>query len=130
MLEDDVRRNQELVYLAIALWLQRPPQDNKRNTARRTARSVAQRKPLQQPPPQGKATSILQVNIDGWRGKNTVLNKILDELKPEVVVLQETKLKKKTEVPKVPNYTAITDERKVHRTQASKLPQGDRSTTR
>ena len=100
-----------------------PPQDNKPNTARRTADRVAQLKPRQQPPTQGKAASILQVNIDGWRGKNTVLNKILDELKPVVVVLQETKLKKKTEAPKVPNYTAITEERKVHRTQASELPQ-------
>ena len=67
---------------------------------------------------------ILQINVDGWRGKQTVLNKLLNEFNPEAVVLQEKKIKNESEASKVRNYTAITAERSVRRTDAQERAQG------
>ena len=71
------------------------------------------------------AVPFLQLNIDGWNGKSKILNKLLDNTKPLLVILQETKFSS-PETPNFPGYTPLHRLRKVSRKASSRPnPQGD-----
>ena len=71
-------RNQHLVQMAMALRV------HTKNTPNCYAHSYLYRDQEQRCP-------FLQLNIDGWKGKSKILNKLLDDTKPLVVILQETR---------------------------------------
>ena len=73
--------------------------------------------------PVPRCLKILQLNIDGWRGKVTSLNEFLDEKKIDVALLQETKLMSSTADPSANGWKVHRAERTVHLVQ-NEQPQG------
>ena len=73
--------------------------------------------------PVPRCLKILQLNIDGWRGKVTSLNEFLDEKKIDVALLQETKLMSSTAGPIANGWKVHRAERTVHLAQ-NEQPQG------
>ena len=70
-------------------------------------------------------SKIVQLNVDGWRGKDVVVKQLLGELEADVLVIQETKLTPDAVCPLGKNWTTFRRERTVHRTQNAKFrPQG------
>ena len=66
---------------------------------------------------------IMQLNIAGWRGKATALNKLLDDLKIDAAVIQETKITAKDPSPNTNGWTTLRADRTIHRT-PGEHPQG------
>ena len=90
--------------------LPRPPQPPQPPIAR-----------TQKPRNQGnlhKPAKILQLNIDGWRGKATILTKLTEETGADIVALQETKLTAKDASPT--DWTVYRADRTAHRTQSTR----------
>ena len=70
-----------------------------------------------QQPSNRKTIKILQLNINGLTSKTDELKDLLDRpnMDIDVITLQETKLKKTSKTPKIPNFTAVRKDRP-HRT--------------
>jgi hypothetical protein len=49
---------------------------------------------------------IVQLNVNGIKNKITELIELAKQLKPEIITIQETKLKNTDKTPKIPHYTA------------------------
>ena len=58
---------------------------------------------------------ILQLNICGWRKRASILLKEIEDKKIDVVILQETKLRKDDNTPKSGDFTVFRRERVIHR---------------
>ena len=63
----------------------------------------------------GPTLRLLQLNICGWRKHQPALERLLQEEKIDVAVLQETKLTASTRTPKVPGFTILRQDRTIHR---------------
>ena len=66
---------------------------------------------------------ICQVNVDGWRGRATVLHKYFEDQKVDMALLQETKMLETTPSVKMEGWRDHRQERTVHRV-GNQQPQG------
>ena len=71
-----------------------------------------------------KDARILQLNVDGWRGKKDILNKLIEDVSVDVVILQEIKLEKLEQAPKTPEFVPLISIRKIQRTGTEQQAQG------
>ena len=55
--------------------------------------------------------SILQLNINGLQNKQKELTELATELTPDLIAIQETKLKNSSKTPNIPKYTPIRQDR-------------------
>ena len=63
----------------------------------------------------GPQLRLLQLNINGWRRHHPALERLLQEQKIDVSVLQETKLTAETPAPKVTGFSIHRQDRTIHR---------------
>ena len=69
-----------------------------------------------------KDARILQLNIDGWRGKKDILNKLIEDVGADVVILQE--LEMLDQAPNTPEFVPLISTRKIQRTGTEQQAQG------
>ena len=65
--------------------------------------------------PKTRGLQVLQLNINGWRGKKANLEKLIEEHKVDIVALQETLLSDSSIVPKFKGFTSIRQDRRIRR---------------
>ena len=58
-----------------------------------------------------KLLSLLQLNINSITNKHEELKLLVTELQPDIITIQETKLKKNNKTPQIPTYSAIRTDR-------------------
>ena len=56
--------------------------------------------------PNKKLLSLLQLNINSITNKHEELKLLVTELQPDIMTIQETKLKKHNKTPQIPTYSA------------------------
>ena len=61
--------------------------------------------------PNQKLLSLLQLNINSITNKHEELKLLVTELQPDIITIQETKLKKHNKTPEIPTYSAIRTDR-------------------
>ena len=61
--------------------------------------------------PNKKLLALLQLNINSITNKHEELKLLVTELQPDIITIQETKLKKRNKTPQIPTYTAIRTDR-------------------
>ena len=79
------------------------------------------------PPPTQRHLRVLQVNVNGWRARQGALEHLLREQRPDVVLLQETKIKPGDRTPPTPGFAALRRDRTIHRG-GNAQPQGGLAT--
>ena len=62
---------------------------------------------------------IIQLNVDGWRGKGDVVKKLAYDTQADILVLQETKLTEKAKVPNSGDWVVFRKDRTVHQTETT-----------
>ena len=70
-----------------------------------------------------KGLRILQVNINGMRGRHPHLQRCLEEHRVDVALVQETKLTARDKTPQTPGYSTLRRDREIHR-RGNQQPQG------
>ena len=58
-----------------------------------------------------KLLTLLQLNINSITNKHEELKLLVTELQPDIITIQETKLKKHNKTPQIPTYSAIRTDR-------------------
>ena len=58
-----------------------------------------------------KLLTLLQLNINSITNKHEKLKLLVTELQPDIITIQETKLKKHNKTPQIPTYSAIRTDR-------------------
>ena len=58
-----------------------------------------------------KLLTLLQININSITNKHEELKLLVTELQPDIITIQETKLKKHNKTPQIPTYSAICTDR-------------------
>ena len=58
-----------------------------------------------------KPLTLLQLNINSITNKHEELKLLVTELQPDIITIQETKLKKHNKTPQIPTYSAIRTDR-------------------
>ena len=58
-----------------------------------------------------KLLTLLQLNINSITNKHEELKLLVTELQPDIITIQETKLKKHNKAPQIPTYSAIRTDR-------------------
>ena len=58
-----------------------------------------------------KLLTLLQLNINSITNKHEELKLLVTELQPDIITIQETKLKKHNKTPQIPTYSAICTDR-------------------
>ena len=61
--------------------------------------------------PNQKLLTLLQLNINSITNKHEELKLLVTELQPDIITIQETKLKKHNKTPQIPTYSAIRTDR-------------------
>ena len=61
--------------------------------------------------PNQKLLALLQLNINSITNKHEELKLLVTELQPDIITIQETKLKKHNKTPQIPTYSAIRTDR-------------------
>ena len=61
--------------------------------------------------PNKKLLTLLQLNINSITNKHEELKLLVTELQPDIITIQETKLKKQNKTPQIPTYSAIRTDR-------------------
>ena len=61
--------------------------------------------------PNQKLLTLLQLNINSITNKHEELKPLVTELQPDIITIQETKLKKHNKTPQIPTYSAIRTDR-------------------
>ena len=61
--------------------------------------------------PNKKLLTLLQLNINSITNKHEKLKLLVTELQPDIITIQETKLKKHNKTPQIPTYSAIRTDR-------------------
>ena len=61
--------------------------------------------------PNKKLLALLQLNINSITNKHEELKLLVTELQPDIITIQETKLKKHNKTPQIPTYSAIRTDR-------------------
>ena len=61
--------------------------------------------------PNKKLLTLLQLNINSITNKHEELKLLVTELQPDIITIQETKLKKHNKTPQIPTYSAIRTDR-------------------
>ena len=61
--------------------------------------------------PNKKLLTLLQLNINSITNKHEELKLLVTELQPDIITIQETKLKKHNKTPQIPTYSAICTDR-------------------
>ena len=61
--------------------------------------------------PNKKLLTLLQLNISSITNKHEELKLLVTELQPDIITIQETKLKKHNKTPQIPTYSAIRTDR-------------------
>ena len=61
--------------------------------------------------PNKKLLTLLQLNINSITNKHKELKLLVTELQPDIITIQETKLKKHNKTPQIPTYSAIRTDR-------------------